>query len=143
METARAAIEELVHRETRAWDTQDVELLLSLFHPDMVWPWPPHADAHDPIEWVIVWGRFDRERWGRGWQALFDSHELVHNRRAPSPHRSQRRSRWRVCRGGRGHALAAPGGRPRPALAGTSVQALHSTGQWRMEDDRAYRITQI
>ena len=81
MESARAAIEELVHRETRAWDTQNVELLLSLFHPHMVWPWPPHADAHDPLEWVIVWGRFDRERWGRGWQALFDSHELVHNRR--------------------------------------------------------------
>lgn len=26
-------------------------------------------------------GRFDAERWGRGWQDLFDSHELVHNRR--------------------------------------------------------------
>ena len=81
MESARAAIEELVQRETQAWDTQNVELLLSLFHPDMVWPWPPHADAHDPLEWVIVWGRFDRDRWGRGWQALFDNHDLVHNRR--------------------------------------------------------------
>jgi ketosteroid isomerase-like protein len=82
MRDARNAIEELVHRETQAWDTQDVERLLSLFHPDMVWPWPPHATAHDPIDWVIVWGRFDRRRWGRGWQSLFDSHELIHNRRA-------------------------------------------------------------
>jgi ketosteroid isomerase-like protein len=81
MNSARAAIEELVERETRAWDTQDVELLLSALHPDMVWPWPPHAQAHDPLEWVLVWGRFDRERWRRGWQALFDSHQLVHNRR--------------------------------------------------------------
>ena len=29
-------IEEIVNRETVAWDTKDVELLLSLFHPDMV-----------------------------------------------------------------------------------------------------------
>jgi hypothetical protein len=67
METARAAIEELVHRETRAWDTQDAELLLSVLHADMVWPWPPHPAAHDPLEWVLVWGRYDRERWRRGW----------------------------------------------------------------------------
>jgi ketosteroid isomerase-like protein len=81
MDIARTAIEELVHRETRAWDTQDVELLLSILHPDMVWPWPPHPAAHDPLEWVLVWGRYDRERWRRGWQELFDTHELVHNRR--------------------------------------------------------------
>jgi ketosteroid isomerase-like protein len=81
MDAARTAIEELVHRETRAWDTQDVELLLSILHPDMVWPWPPHPTAHDPLEWVLVWGRYDRERWRRGWQELFDTHQLVHNRR--------------------------------------------------------------
>jgi ketosteroid isomerase-like protein len=81
MESSRAAIEELVQRETRAWDTQDVELLLSVLHPDMVWPWPPHSQAHDPLDWVLVWGRFDRDRWGRRWQALFDTHELIHNRR--------------------------------------------------------------
>jgi ketosteroid isomerase-like protein len=81
MDAARTAIEELVHCETRAWDTQDVELLLSILHPDMVWPWPPHPTAHDPLEWVLVWGRYDRERWRRGWQELFDTHQLVHNRR--------------------------------------------------------------
>jgi hypothetical protein len=49
MESSRAAIEELVQRETRAWDTQHVELVLSVLHPDMVWPWPPHSQAHDPL----------------------------------------------------------------------------------------------
>jgi len=44
----RDQIEEIVNRETRAWDNQDVKLLLSVFHPDMVWPWPPTADSHDP-----------------------------------------------------------------------------------------------
>ena len=74
-------IREIVNRETRAWDTKDVGLLLSVFHPDMVWPWPPDADAHDPVEWVFVMGRYDRERWRRSWQTLFDTHELVHNAR--------------------------------------------------------------
>lgn len=77
----RATIEALVHRETRAWDTQDVELLLSLIHPDMVWPWPPGPQDHDPAQWVFVLGRFDRERWRRLWQELFDTHTLVHNHR--------------------------------------------------------------
>lgn len=75
------AIEELVHRETRAWNTRDLDLLLTVFHPDMVWPWPPHKDAHDPIEWVIPWGRFNESRWRAGWRKLFESHELIHNHR--------------------------------------------------------------
>lgn len=74
-------IEEIVDRETRAWDTQDLDLLLSVFHPDMVWPWPPTVADHDPIDWVIEWGRYDEERWRQGWQSLFDTHELVHNKR--------------------------------------------------------------
>src|SRR5437867_4286907 len=79
--TVTAEIEEIVVRETRAWDTRDAELLLTLLHPDMVWPWPPDPNAHDPMEWTLVWGRYDRTRWHRGWQDLFDSHDLVHNRR--------------------------------------------------------------
>ena len=81
MRDPRTEIEEVVNRETRAWDTLDVDLLLTVLHPDMVWPWPPHSRAHDPIDWVLVLGRFDRERWRRGWQELFDTHRLVHNRR--------------------------------------------------------------
>ena len=77
----RSEIEEIVDRETRAWDTGDVDLLLSVFHPDMVWPWPRTPRSHDPMDWVLEWGRYDPERWGRGWQELFDTHELVRNER--------------------------------------------------------------
>lgn len=74
-------IREIVERESIAWSTRDVDLLLSVLHPDMVWPWPPDPMAHDPIDWVLEIGRYDRERWRRGWQTLFDTNELVHNRR--------------------------------------------------------------
>lgn len=80
-ENARRSIREMVDRETEAWNDQSVDGLLELFHPDMVWPWPPTAHDHDPRTWVLELGRFDRERWGRQWQELFDTHELVHNRR--------------------------------------------------------------
>ena len=76
-----AEIQEIVDRETRAWDTRDVDLLLSVLHPDMVWPFPPGPDAHDPMQWVMVLGRFDRTRWRQDWQALFDTHTLVRNER--------------------------------------------------------------
>ena len=72
---------EIVHRETRAWDEKDVDLLLTIFHPDIVWPWPPSPDAHDPALWVLEQGRYDAARWRQAWQRLFDTHELVHNRR--------------------------------------------------------------
>jgi ketosteroid isomerase-like protein len=75
------AIRDLVERETEAWNRQDAETLVSLFHPDMVWPWPPDVTAHDPALWVFPLGRFDRERWKKGWEELFRDHELVHNRR--------------------------------------------------------------
>ena len=72
---------EIVNRETRAWDTKDADLLVTVFHPDMVWPWPPSADAHDPADWVLMLGRFDAQRWKQVWQELFDTHALIHNRR--------------------------------------------------------------
>src|SRR5439155_23886954 len=81
MRDIETAIREIVHRETRAWDAQDAQLLVSCFHPAMVWPWPPTAQSHDPMTWVMVLGRFDAERWKRSWQELFDTHTLVHNRR--------------------------------------------------------------
>lgn len=80
-ETAIKAIEQIVNKETSAWNNKDVEMLLSLFHPDMVWPWPKHPYAHDPLDWILEWGRFNHERWGTGWQKLFDTHELVYNER--------------------------------------------------------------
>jgi ketosteroid isomerase-like protein len=81
MSSVEAEIREMVERETRAWDTKDVVLLLSVFHPDMVWPWPPTSQHHDPLDWLFWAGRNDYERWTRNWQQLFDTHELVHNRR--------------------------------------------------------------
>jgi ketosteroid isomerase-like protein len=74
-------ITEIVNRETRAWDTKDVSLLISIFHPDMVWPWPRTFQSHDPMDWIMPLGRFNAERWAKGWQDLFDTHRLVHNRR--------------------------------------------------------------
>jgi len=78
---AEAEIEEVVSRETRAWDTQDVELLLSVFHPDMVWPWPRTYTSIDPADWLLVIGRFDAIRWRREYEDLFARYALVHNRR--------------------------------------------------------------
>jgi ketosteroid isomerase-like protein len=81
MDDVRQQIEEIVNRETRAWDTQDVDLLMTVFHPDMVWPWPRTPQSHDPMDWVIEWGRYDYDRWKSGWQKLFDTHRLAHNQR--------------------------------------------------------------
>ena len=71
----------MVNRETRAWNTRDVELLMTIWHPDMVWPWPRTPQSHDPLDWVLECGRYDYERWKRGWQKLFATHTLVHNKR--------------------------------------------------------------
>lgn len=74
-------IQGLVDLETKGWDEKNPEPFLSIIHPDMVWAWPPHEKAHDPLQWVFDLGRFDRERWRREWQTLFDTHDLVHNKR--------------------------------------------------------------
>ena len=55
-------IREIVDRETKAWDSQDVELLVTVFHPDMVWPWPKNPKAHDPMNWNIGFGRYNYNR---------------------------------------------------------------------------------
>ena len=81
MEDTRQQIEEIVNRETRAWDTQDVDLLMTVFHPDMVWPWPRTPQSHDPMDWVLEWGRYDYDRWKNSWQNLFDTHRLARNDR--------------------------------------------------------------
>jgi hypothetical protein len=78
-DAATADIVAMVNRETRAWDTQDVELLLSIFHPDMVWPWPPTPADHDPMTWELVLGRFDRDRWAAVYRELFATYRLMHN----------------------------------------------------------------
>jgi ketosteroid isomerase-like protein len=79
--TAEEQIQSMVDAETNAWNARDAEALVSLFHSDMVWPWPPNAQAHDPEHWVMPLGRYDRERWKSEWEELFRTHELVHNHR--------------------------------------------------------------
>ena len=81
MNDCEAEIQRVVDRETDAWNRRDVDTLVELFHPDMVWPWPPDSRSHDPASWEFSQGRFNADRWKAGWKALFDSHELVHNRR--------------------------------------------------------------
>src|SRR5512135_2797364 len=81
MTGVRDEIQAMVDRETSAWDRQDAEALVSLFHPDMVWPWPPDGKTHDPEKWLFPMGRYDRERWKSSWEELFQAFELVHNRR--------------------------------------------------------------
>lgn len=71
----------LVDAETAAWNARDAETLVSLFHPDTVWPWPPDSAARDPMQWVMPLGRFDRERWRRSWQVLLETHDVVHKKR--------------------------------------------------------------
>lgn len=56
-----AEIKEVVNRETEAWDKQDVEKLMSIFHSDMVWPWPRTPQSHNPIDWIFELGRFNYE----------------------------------------------------------------------------------
>lgn len=81
MTDPETAIRNAVDAETRAWDRRDTDALLDLFHPDMVWAWPPTATDHDPESWELELGRYDTERWRANWQGLFDSHRLVHNDR--------------------------------------------------------------
>jgi ketosteroid isomerase-like protein len=71
----------MVDRETAAWNSQDADALVDLFHPDMVWAWPPDPTAHDPATWITPLGRYDRVRWKAGWEDLFRSYVLVHNNR--------------------------------------------------------------
>ena len=74
-------IQEIIDREAKAWETKDVDLLMTVMHPDMVWPWPRTPRSHDPMDWQLVMGRYDRDRWRSTWQEIFDSCALVHNRR--------------------------------------------------------------
>lgn len=74
-------IRAMVDAETAAWNARDADALVSLFHSDTVWPWPPDASAHDPVTWVMPLGRFNKERWKQSWQQLFATHDLIHNNR--------------------------------------------------------------
>lgn len=80
-DSVTSEIQALVDLETRGWNTKNPDLFLDIIHPDTVWLWPPTPCDHDLARWEFVLGRFNRERWRKSWQDLFDHHELVHNRR--------------------------------------------------------------
>lgn len=74
-------IQQMIDRETNAWDCKNADALVSIFHPDMVWVWPKDEDSHDPVDWECPMGRYSRERWTTVWMEFFDAHTLVYNRR--------------------------------------------------------------
>ncbi len=80
MESATEEIRALIDAETRAWDEGDVELLLSIFHPDAVWMWPQTFGSMDPLEWEMTVGRFDAERWREGWSRILAC-DVIRNQR--------------------------------------------------------------
>ena len=80
-EKIREEITEIVNRETKAWDTQNVDLLISIFHTDFVWVWPKDNKSHDPLDWKIKLGKFDYKRWKKTYKNLFSNHKLKHNYR--------------------------------------------------------------
>ena len=73
------SVEVIADGETKAWGTQYTGLLISVFHPDMVWPWPKTSTSHDPIDWELVLGKFNKDIWSKSWQDLFDNYRLEHN----------------------------------------------------------------
>lgn len=72
---------EIIHRETKAWDTKNVDMLLSIFHSDMVWVWPTVTQNHDPISWTSILGKFNLDRWGKVYTDWFSEYEIIHNNR--------------------------------------------------------------
>jgi len=80
MDAVEQGVRALIEREQRAWETGNADLLLTVFHPDMVWPFPRTSTSVDPLDWSIGFGRFDAERWRALWQHLFDTFDLVHDR---------------------------------------------------------------
>jgi len=74
-------IKEIVNRETEAWDTKSVDLLLSIFHSDMVWVWPQDSTSYNPIDWKLPLGKFDHNRWKSVYEKLFSENKLVKNER--------------------------------------------------------------
>ena len=74
-------IKEIVNRETKAWDNKDVELLLSIFHPDMVWVWPKDNKSYNPIDWKLPLGKFDYKRWMKVYTDMFKKYQLLRNNR--------------------------------------------------------------
>lgn len=74
-------IQEIIDRETQAWNEKSVELLLSIFHHDMVWVWPTDKNKHDPMTWTSMLGKYNTERWELVYSDWFTEYELIKNNR--------------------------------------------------------------
>lgn len=72
---------EIINRETKAWSEKSVELLLSIFHPDMVWVWPTDRNNFDPISWALPQGKFDYVRYHKIYTDWFSNFDLIKNER--------------------------------------------------------------
>ncbi len=81
MSTTVEEITEIINRETTAWDTGDVDLLLSIFHSDMVWIWPKDNTSHNPIDWELPLGKFNYDRWTKVYTKLFNENKILKNDR--------------------------------------------------------------
>ena len=79
--SAEVEVQNIIDRETRAWNEKSIDLLLSIFHPDMVWVWPTDSKKFDPMTWALPQGKFDRERYLKIYTAWFDQFDLIRNER--------------------------------------------------------------
>ncbi|WP_413584487.1 hypothetical protein [Bdellovibrio sp. HCB274] len=76
---AEIEIHEIIDRETKAWNEKSIELLLSIFHHEMVWVWPTDSKNHDPISWTSMLGKFDQTRWTNFYKDWFSDFQLIRN----------------------------------------------------------------
>lgn len=78
MSTVEDNLRELIKRELEALKRKDVELLLTIFHEDMVWAWPRSFNTANPFYWEMDLGRFNYERWYFHWKDFFEKFEILH-----------------------------------------------------------------
>lgn len=78
---SETSIKEVVDRETKAWSEKNVELLLSIFHPDMLWVWPTDPTNPDPISWSLPQGKFEYPKFQKIYTSWFEKYDLIHNKR--------------------------------------------------------------
>ena len=74
-------IKEIVDRDTDVWNNKDTEKLLSIFQPDMVWPWPRTFDSHDPVDWIFEVEGLIIKDIKKISNEFLKSHILVHNKK--------------------------------------------------------------
>lgn len=74
-------IQEIINRETEAWNKKSVDQLLTIFHHEMVCVWPTDSTQHDPLTWTSFLGKFNRDRWGQVYTEWFNDYQLIKNNR--------------------------------------------------------------